>query len=45
MPFIPVRTNILERSLIHFMLYFVPFLYALICTVKFNIFDIKFNFE
>jgi len=45
-PYIPMRTNILQRSLIHFSVYFfVSSWYALVCTVKFNIFEIKYNFE
>jgi len=42
-----MRTNILQikgRSFTSVFI-FVPSWYALICTVKFNIFEIKFNFE
>ena len=42
--YILMHTDILQRSLIHFCIYFCAFL-VLICTVKFNILKIKFNFE
>jgi len=47
MPYIPERTNILRRSLIHFSVYFCAFLVRtdLQCSLTFNFFEIKSNFE
>jgi len=46
-PYIPVHTKILQNSLIRItsMFTFVLYWYTLICTVKFQNYDIKFPFE
>jgi len=41
-PYILMLTNILQNSPVYFSV-FVPSSYTLICIVRFNIFEIKFN--